>query len=292
MAACPRIAPYLTLLVSISIFFSSSSCGAAAGNLKDDFEVTWAAENVRFEDGGEALQLVLEPSTGGAGFASKDYFLFGNIDMQMKLVPGDSAGTVTAYYLSSETSNHDELDFEFLGNSSGEPYILQTNVFSNGTSGREQRIFLWFDPTADFHTYSVTWTQQRIVFLVDGVPIRVFSNNEAAKGVPYLNKQPMRVFSSIWNGDSWATRGGQVKIDWAHAPFIASYRNFTVAESACVKATSAAACSAQAATIPSSTTAVGEQQVDTGRLQWVESNFMVYNYCTDQARYPIVPLEC
>ena len=96
--------------------------------------------------------------------------------------------------LSSETTNHDELDFEFLGNSSGEPYILQTNVFSNGIGGREQRIFLWFDPTADFHTYSISWTKQRIVFLVDSVPIRVFSNNAAA-GVAYLDHQPMRIFS-------------------------------------------------------------------------------------------------
>ena len=102
--------------------------------------------------------------------------------------------------LSSETANHDELDFEFLGNVSGEPYVLQTNVFANGVGGREQRINLWFDPTSDFHTYSVSWTKQRIVFLVDAVPIRVYSNH-AASGVSYPDHQPMRIFSRYFDDD-------------------------------------------------------------------------------------------
>ena len=41
--------------------------------------------------------------------------------------------------MSSEGPNHDELDFEFLGNISGEPYLVQTNVYVNGSGNREQR---------------------------------------------------------------------------------------------------------------------------------------------------------
>jgi beta-glucanase (GH16 family) len=55
------------------------------------------------------------------------------------------------------------MDFEFLGNKAGEPYILQTNVFAKGKGSREQRINLWFDPTADFHTYSLLWNKNIIV---------------------------------------------------------------------------------------------------------------------------------
>ncbi|KAH7330777.1 hypothetical protein KP509_20G001500 [Ceratopteris richardii] len=283
-----RIAFCVVLIASMLNSCIVENCGAV--DLRQELVVTWAPTNVRFEGGGEALQLVLENTTGGAGFASKNYYLLGNIDMQIKLVPGDSAGTVTAYYMSSETSNHDELDFEFLGNSSGEPYVLQTNVFSNGIGEREQRIFLWFDPTVDFHTYSIRWSEEHILFLVDGTPIRVFSNNKDV-GVPYLDSQPMRVFSSIWNGDSWATRGGLVKIDWDHAPFIASYRGFEASGSACV-ATSSAACAAQVTAMDGTHRGPASLPLDSAKLDWVKRNFMVYDYCTDQKRNPVPPPEC
>ncbi|KAL4201063.1 hypothetical protein AMTRI_Chr02g256750 [Amborella trichopoda] len=189
--------------------------------------------------------------------------------MRMKLVPDNSAGTVTAYYLSSQGQTHDEIDFEFLGNLSGDPYTLHTNVFSQGKGNREQQFHLWFDPTKDFHTYSILWNPNHIKFSVDGTPIKVFKNAEHLEGL-------MNLYS--------------IKTDWSQAPFVASYFNFEA--DACVasisSASSASPCKASAW--------LSQEALDTNeqeKLKWVQKNYMVYNYCTDTKRFPHgLPPEC
>ncbi|KAH7544637.1 hypothetical protein FEM48_Zijuj01G0006900 [Ziziphus jujuba var. spinosa] len=274
------------VLVLLLSFFCSSICASA--NFYRDFEITWGNGLAKVLNNGELLTLSLDTNSG-SGFQSKNEYLFGKIHMQLKLVPGNSAGTVTAYYLSSKGPTRDEIDLEFLGNLSGDPYILHTNIYTQGKGNREQQIYLWFDPTADFHIYTILWNPQRIILYVDGTPIREFSNMESINNVPFPNKQAMRIHSSLWNADEWATRGGLIKTDWTQAPFTASYMNFN-AVNACVWSYSSA---------PSSFHCekawLGEDLDSSSieRLKWVQRNYMVYNYCTDTKRFPkALPPEC
>ncbi|OMO72769.1 Glycoside hydrolase, family 16 [Corchorus olitorius] len=274
-------------VIACLVFFSFIA--ASTANFYQDFDITWGDGRGKIVNNGEVLTLSLDKASG-SGFQSKNEYLYGKIDMQLKLVPGNSAGTVTAYYLSSKGSNWDEIDFEFLGNLSGDPYILHTNVFSQGKGNREQQFYLWFDPTADFHTYSILWNPQRIVFSADGTPIREFKNMESM-GVPFPKNQPMRIYSSLWNADDWATRGGLVKTDWSQAPFTASYRNFNA--NACTWSNGASSCKSDN---PSSANSWLSQELDTTsqeRLRWVQKNYMIYNYCSDTKRFPQgLPSEC
>ncbi|KAH7518468.1 hypothetical protein FEM48_Zijuj09G0174700 [Ziziphus jujuba var. spinosa] len=266
----------------------------ASADFYQDFDITWGDGRAKILEGGQLLTLSLD-KTSGSGFQSKHEYLFGRIDMQIKLVAGNSAGTVTAYYLSSQGPTHDEIDFEFLGNLSGDPYTLHTNVFTQGKGNREQQFHLWFDPTKAFHTYSLVWNPRRIIFLVDNIPIRVFNNLES-HGVSFPINQPMRIYSSLWNADDWATRGGLVKTDWTRAPFTASYRNFKA--SACIWSPNSASssCSSKSTASAQDGNSWMNQELDApgrNRLRWVQSKYMVYNYCTDFKRFPQgLPLEC
>ncbi|PWA97203.1 beta-glucanase [Artemisia annua] len=196
-------------------------------------------------------------SSDGSGIQSKRTFLFGSIEMQIKLVPGNSAGT-----LSSTGAKHDEIDFEFLGNSTGEPYTVHTNIFTEGQGNREQQFQLWFDPTANYHNYTIHWNPTEVV-----------------QGIAYPNQQGMKVYSSLWNADNWATRGGLVKIDWTAAPFVANYRKFRARACKWNGPVSLSQCAiptrANWWTSPAYKQLTMSQQ---GQLKWVQDNHMIYKH--------------
>ncbi|KAK6142237.1 hypothetical protein DH2020_022585 [Rehmannia glutinosa] len=312
--------PIIILLLSI---FSASLLLTASADFYRDAEITWGDGRAKILEGGRALTLSLDQYSG-SGFQSKNEYLFGRFDLQLKLVPGNSAGTVTTFFLSSQGAGHDEIDFEFLGNSSGEPYTVHTNVYAQGKGDKEQQFHLWFDPTSAFHTYSIVWNPQRIMyvnyslsliinhhrsigtmwnsdrmlyllynfrFMVDNIPIRVYNNQESI-GTPFPKSQPMRVHCSLWNADDWATQGGRVKTDWTKAPFVASYRNFNI--NGCV-AGSGSSCGSKSAD-SFNTEAWRTQELDANgrnRLRWVQQKHMVYNYCADSNRFHQgIPAEC
>ncbi|KAK8914390.1 putative xyloglucan endotransglucosylase/hydrolase protein 26 [Platanthera zijinensis] len=278
----------LTALLLISAFRLS----AVYANFYNDTFCNWGYQNSAVWGDGDNLALVLDRESG-SGIQTKNKFLFGSIEMQIKLVSGNSAGTVTAYYMSSTGDAHDEIDFEFLGNVSGQPYTIHTNVFVGGIGNREQQFYPWFDPTSDFHNYTIHWNPSLIAWFVDGIPIRVFRNYESI-GLPYPNSQAMTAYSSLWNADNWATRGGLVKIDWSCAPFVARYRGMNLRACNWYGPESTQYCWMNTpANWWSSPENSRLSYAQIGQMEWVQNNYMIYDYCKDVYRFHgEIPAEC
>ncbi|XP_059433533.1 xyloglucan endotransglucosylase/hydrolase protein 2-like [Corylus avellana] len=277
-------------IVLVSLLLANWVIASEGSDISFDqnYKVTWGFDHVLSLNQGREIQLSMDISSG-AGLASKLSYGSGFFHMSMKLPDKDSAGVVTTFYLTSHSNNHDELDFEFLGNREGKPYTLQTNVFANGRGNREQRMHLWFDPTANFHTYGILWNQHQIVFYVDNIPIRVFKNKRNI-GVEYPS-QPMQIEGSLWDGDSWATDGGQTKINWTYAPFQAHFQGFEIGGCAALDNSSIQQCYSPNYwwNTEKYWKLDSKQQRE---YENVRNKYINYDYCSDRHRYPIPPPEC
>lgn len=116
-------------LLMLEMVQNSVASVVSTGDFDKDFFVIWSPSHVNTSTDGQTRSLKLDQESGtlrntracwtcklqlpqffsfsflfiefclGSGFSSNQMFLFGKIDMQIKLVPGDSAGTVVAYYV-------------------------------------------------------------------------------------------------------------------------------------------------------------------------------------------------
>lgn len=239
---------------------------------------------------GKSVHLSLDERTG-SGFVSQDLYLHGFFSASIKLPADYTAGVVVAFYMSNGDifeKNHDEIDFEFLGNIRGKEWRIQTNIYGNGSTnvGREERYGLWFDPTDDFHQYSILWTHTHIIFYVDNVAIREIKRTESMGGD--FPSKPMTLYATIWDASEWATNGGKYKVNYKYAPYIAEFSNFVL--HGCTVdpiELSSFKCEDTANSIPTSITPSQRTKMESFRKK-----HMQYSYCYDKIRYKTPPSEC
>ncbi|KAL6888592.1 hypothetical protein ACP4OV_009618 [Aristida adscensionis] len=245
------------------------------------------------------VSLLLDRSTG-SGFISSSMYQHGFFSASIKLPSDYTAGIVVAFYASNGDvfeKRHDELDFEFLGNIRGKPWRVQTNVYGNGSvsRGREERYVLPFDPTTEFHRYSILWTAAAAAFFVDDVPVREVRRSAAMAGD--FPAKPMSLYATVWDASTWATSGGRYRVNYRYGPFVASFTDLALAGCRVDPvrmpgpAAAAAACAAAGEALRASEPAVMTLEKQQAMRRFREQN-MVYSYCYDTLRYPVPFPEC
>ncbi|KAF6176021.1 hypothetical protein GIB67_032644 [Kingdonia uniflora] len=248
------------------ILILALSISALIPNFHADINIFFGGKHAKISNDGRQVDLLLDKSTG-SGFQTKNGYIFGKFDVMMKLVPGNSAGTVTTFYLNSSWgTGHDEIDIEFLGDVNGKSYTMQTNVFTKNVGNREQRI--------------------KLCFYADNIPIRVYETGKTK--VPFPSEQPMNVYATLWDGSDWATAGGRKKVDWKLAPFTVSFRDFNI--DGCVWSGIGLATTCSTSYKPKWI----DQKLtlkEVQKLAWVRKNYMYYDYCTDPNHHSPPP-EC
>ncbi|XP_057493459.1 probable xyloglucan endotransglucosylase/hydrolase protein 33 [Actinidia eriantha] len=307
------------LLLSLLIFFmisSASSRGAIykppiVPSLTDRFNRVavnqgysefFGHSNIRLLNNGSNADLILNKSSG-SGLVSRNKYHHGFFNAAIKLPSGFTSGVVIAFYLSNADlfpHNHDEIDIELLGHEKRRDWVLQTNIYGNGSvhTGREEKLYLWFDPTQEFHQYSILWNSHHIVFLVDNVPVREFAYNSAISGV-YPSK-PMSVYATIWDASEWATHGGKYPVNYQYGPFVVSLGEMEM--EGCVwqqpkDSSAAATASCSRSGLSSFDPVEGQEfaklsQEQINGLEWARKKLMFYSYCKDTSRYKVLPPEC
>ncbi|XP_057948917.1 probable xyloglucan endotransglucosylase/hydrolase protein 33 [Malania oleifera] len=263
------------------------------------FSEFFGGSHIKLMNNGSYANLILD-KISGSGLVSKNKYNYGFFSAAVKLPPGFTSGVVVAFYMSNADvfpHAHDEIDIELLGREKRTDWVLQTNIYSNGDVkiGREEKFYLWFDPTEQFHHYSIIWNSHHVVFLVDNIPVREVLHNEAISSA-YPTK-PMSVYATIWDGSEWATHGGKYPVDYKHAPFVSSFGEMEIDGCIVLNNDNKTQPCSNNRGFSSFDPTEGEEFARLSKqqamgLQWARNKLMFYSYCKDIHRFKVLPPEC
>ncbi|KAI3449305.1 hypothetical protein Pfo_005970 [Paulownia fortunei] len=280
------------LFLCISVLFHLSCAeNPSVVSFNQGFNPLYGELNIIPYEGNNSVQISMDERTS-SGFHSKLMYVHGYFETSLKLPENYTAGVVVTFYT---CNNHkypfyrDEIDLEFLGHIHGQKWLLQTNFYGNGSTnrGREERYELWFNPSEDFHRYGILWTDNRITYYVDDVPIRHVKRVDAMGG-DFPSKE-MSLYGTIWNGSNWATSGGQYKLDLSNGPFIAKYSSFVLNGCPFNRTRTTPQCKNYLSLVGLSNDITREERA---QMQAFRRKLMTYSYCYDRKRYAVPLPEC
>ena len=147
-------------------------------------------------DGTLGAEFVIKTLTDAPTISSTKYIFFGKVSAVVRASAG--TGTVSSFIL--ESDDLDEIDWEWLGSSDSS---VESNFFGKGNTTTYDRAVYHnvATPIETFHTYTVDWTKESIVWSIDGTAVRTLPYADPlALGGKNYPQTPMRVKMGNWVG--------------------------------------------------------------------------------------------
>ena len=154
-----------------------------------------------------------------------DAYRYGRFEVEMKATKG--LGLVTGFFL-HRARPRQEIDIEVVG---GDPSRLLLNVFFNpgdeganmefGYRGTPVRVDLGFDASEAFHHYAIEWSQDGVLWLVDGEVVHRRKSWDPTP-IPHL---PMRLHLNLWASGSVQLAG---RLRPQDLPARSTFRNLAI----------------------------------------------------------------
>ncbi|KKA29993.1 hypothetical protein TD95_002976 [Thielaviopsis punctulata] len=156
------------------------------------------------------------------------YIMFGRVEVTLKAAPG--TGIVSSVVLQSD--DLDEIDMEWLGS---RPDEVQLNYFGKGIVSDYNRgtINSVSDTQNEWHTYTVDWTAERIIWAVDGTELRTLTPADADTN--QYPQTPMQLKFGSWAGGDPSNPAGTISwaggtTDYSLGPFSMYVKSVMVAD--------------------------------------------------------------
>jgi len=164
------------------------------------FGCDFCEDNISFKKGVMTLKLTeaaddsrYEYKYSGAEYRTTATYGYGLYNVTMQ--PVANPGVVSSFFIytkEDDGSNWDEIDIEFLGQDTTK---VQFNFYSDGVGNHEYIYNLGFDASDRMHEYGFYWSEDKIVWFVDGQGVYEVTNEHYN-----LPDTEGRIMMNLWNG--------------------------------------------------------------------------------------------
>ncbi|RMZ81644.1 hypothetical protein DV737_g2386, partial [Chaetothyriales sp. CBS 132003] len=178
--------------------------------------------------GSSGAEFTISEKGDSPTITSSWYIMFGHVEYVVKAAPG--TGIVSSAVLLSDCL--DEIDWEWLG---GDDDKAQSNYFGKGITTTYNRgaYHAVANNHDEFHSYTVDWTADRIVWGIDGETVRTLTEEDADSG--QYPQTPMQVKVGSWAGGDSSNSEGTIEwagglVDYSDGPFTMYLKSISVTD--------------------------------------------------------------